>query len=253
LKQVIFLASGRGSNFQSFVDHVQLGVLKNISIKGVISNHRDSKVLSIAEGFGISSFYVEGVSGRKFDNSNDRNNARVAFDKECVSLVQKLDIDFIILAGFDQILTPNFVDNYAARILNIHPAYDTKRFGGRNMVGIKVHESVIAQKEKYSGCTVHLVTTAVDEGPAIVKKRVEVLEGDTAENLASRILVMEHLAFPEALQLLVDDRVVVSQSGNHCFVDRYSGNWDIEWARSQEAYIKFAKSENRKQMDGIRE
>ena len=109
------------------------------------------------------------------------------------------------------------------------------------MVGLKVHETILAQKMEYSGCTVHFVTGAVDQGPVILKKKVHVLQNDTPEKLESRILEQEHLAYPEALQLLVDGRVFIPSSGNQCYVDRYSNNWDIEWSRRQEAYLDYVK------------
>ena len=99
------------------------------------------------------------------------------------------------------------------------------------MVGLKVHEKVLVQKMNYSGCTVHFVTSAVDQGPVILKKRVQVLPNDTPEKLESRILEQEPLAYPEALQLVVDGRVYIPSSGNQCYVDRYGDNWDIEWSR----------------------
>jgi phosphoribosylglycinamide formyltransferase 1 len=243
-KNIVFLASGRGSNFQSFVDHLRLGILKNVSIKGIICNHLGAPVLQRAKAAEIAAYEIEGVAGKKFGSSEEREQARMAFDNECVSVSKLLEADYVILAGFDQILTENFTDNFSYRILNIHPAYDLRVFGGKNMVGSKVHELVISRKMSYSGCSIHLVTSSVDQGPVILKKRVDVLPNDTARTLESRILEQEHLAYPEALQLLVDGRVVISGAGSRCLIDRYSENWDIEWAKRQESYLEFVKSHN---------
>lgn len=240
MNKILFLASGRGSNFGAFVDHVRLGILQNASIACLISNHPGTGAVKIAKESGIPFYEIEGVSGKKFDSIEARKRAREKFDEECLSIARNQNADYLLLAGFDQILTPVLIDNFHLRILNIHPAYDTVRFGGRNMVGSKVHQSVIDQKEVYSGCTVQIVTSTVDEGPAIVKKRVDLLKEDTADSLAARILNLEHLAFPEALQLMIDGRVIISESEKQCFVDRYSGNWDVEWTRRQESYIKLA-------------
>ncbi len=241
-KNVIFLASGRGTNFQSFVDHGRLGVLRNITIKGLICNHLGTQVLERAKAANLQTFEIEGVAGRKFGTREERDLARLAFDNECVSIGKKFEIDYVILAGFDQILTRSFTENFPFRILNIHPAYDLRLFGGKNMLGSKVHEAVIAQKMKYSGCSVHFVTCSVDQGPVIMKKKIEIRPNDTPRTLESRILEQEHLIYPESLQLLVDGRVVVSDSENRCFVDKYSDNWDIEWSKRQESYIEFVKS-----------
>jgi phosphoribosylglycinamide formyltransferase-1 len=241
-KNILFLSSGRGSNFQSFVDHVRLDILKNVSIKALVCNHLGAQVLQRAKAANITAFEIEGVTGKKFNSSKEKDEARLAFDNECVAISKTFDIDYVILAGFDQILTKSFNDNFPYRILNIHPAYDLRVFGGRNMVGSKVHEAVIAQKMRYSGCSVHLVTNSIDQGPVVMKKRVDILPNDTPRTLESRILEQEHLAYPEALQLLVDGRVILSESGSGCFVDRYSEDWDIEWSKRQESYIRYVKS-----------
>jgi phosphoribosylglycinamide formyltransferase 1 len=244
-KNILFLASGRGSNFQSFVDHLRLHVLKNIEIRGLICNHSGALVIQRAKAANIASFEMEGIAGKKFESSDKRDLARLAFDNECISISKSLNSDYLVLAGFDQILTKAFIDNFPYRILNIHPAYDLKRFGGRMMIGSKVHEMVLAQKAKYSGCSVHLVTPAVDQGPVIIKKRVEVLPSDDPTSLESRILEQEHLAYPEALQLLVDGRVIISDSlGARCFVDRHSDDWDVEWSTRQQSYIDYVKNHN---------
>jgi phosphoribosylglycinamide formyltransferase-1 len=218
-----------------------LGVLKDISIKALICNHPGIQVVRRARNAEITTFEIEGVTGKKFGSREEKHQARLAFDNECVSISKTLNIAYIVLAGFDQILSKSFTNNFPYRILNIHPAYDLKLFGGKSMVGLKVHETVLGQKMNYSGCTVHFVTGAVDQGPVILKKRVQVLPNDTPEKLESRILEQEHLAYPEALQMVVDGRVYIPSSGNQCYVDRYGDNWDIEWSRRQEAYIDHVK------------
>ncbi len=248
-KNVLFLASGRGSNFQAFVDHLRLGVLKEVSIKALICNRPGAPVVQRAREAEVPVFEIEGIAGKKFEPKEKRELARLAFDNECISISKLYEIDYVILAGFDQVLTKSFVDNFPFRILNIHPAYDLQLFGGSNMVGSKVHESVIASGARYSGCSVHLVTSAVDQGPIISKKRVSVLHGDTADSLAARILEQEHLVYPEAVQLLVDGRVIVSDSGARCYVDRYSGRWDLEWEERQQSYIDFFTEEKRGRTD----
>lgn len=244
VSNAFFLASGRGSNFQAFVDHVHLGVLKRIAIKGLICNHAGALVTKRAKDAGIEYVELEGVAGRKFTSRDERDQARQNFDEQCISIIKEHETDYVILAGFDQILTKSFIDVFPHSILNIHPAYDLKLFGGKNMVGAKVHEAVLSQETGYSGCSVHLVTAMVDQGPVILKKRVEVLPNDTAQSLENRILEQEHLAYPESLQLLVDHRVFIPDPGDKCYVDRYSDNWDIDWMKRQQSYVDYAKTKN---------
>jgi phosphoribosylglycinamide formyltransferase-1 len=236
-KRLLFLASGRGSNFQAFVDHIQLGVLKNLSIAGLVCNQKGAPVVERGKKAEVETTEIEGISRKKFPSTIEREQARQAFDKKCLEIVVSHDVDYVVLAGFDQIVSKMFVEQCPFRIINIHPAYNLRKFGGKNMVGSKVHEAVVSSGEAYSGCTVHFVSGEVDQGPAILKRKVPVLSGDTPLRLEERILSEEHLAYPEALQLLVDERVFVSSSGTSCFVDRYSDNWDIEWFARQSIYI----------------
>ena len=109
------------------------------------------------------------------------------------------------------------------------------------MVGYKVHEAAIALRMGYSGCSIPLVTQAVDQGPVILKKRVDVLPDDTARNLENRILEQEHLSYPEVLKLIVDGKVLLRDSGNEYYVDLCSNNWDIEWSKRQQAYVEYVR------------
>lgn len=241
---MLFLASGRGSNFKSFVDHIRLGVLRDVSIEALVANHQSAPVLGIAREAGVLAIEIEGTAGKSFDSKEDREKARINFDNQCLTLVKAYAVDYVLLAGFDQILTKTFVDNVPDRILNIHPAYDLKNFGGKNMVGSKVHSSVIKSGGNFSGCTVHIVRHDVDQGPAILKKKVPLLENETPISLEQRILEFEHLVYPEALQLMVDGRVLLGRENGRCYVDRYSENWDIEWWKRQQAYFNAIHTSN---------
>ncbi len=238
VKNLLFLASGRGSNFKSFVDHIRLGILKAVAVKILVSNRVNAPVLEIARIADIATKELVGTSGRSFVSKEEREKARLDFDKQCLELVHQFSIDYVLLAGFDQILSKSFVDSMPCRILNIHPAYDLRAFGGKNMVGSKVHDSVVRSEVRYSGCTVHFVANEIDQGPAILKERVAILPDDTAGSLEQRILAYEHLLYPQALQLLVDGRVFLSDDRTKCYVDRFSDNWDIEWWKRQEAYLR---------------
>ena len=243
MERMLVLASGRGTDFQSIADHSKLGVFKDVEIVGLICNHHDAPVLKRARDAGVQSYLIKGVTGERFHSHEEREAARIAFDTECIGIVKKLNAGLVVLAGFDQIVSRNFVDVCKFRILNIHPAYDLGRFGGKNMVGVKVHELVIKSGVGYSGCTIHFVTNDVDGGPVILKKKVEISQGETPESLEKKILQTEHLAYPEAIQLLADGRVKVDDTGKRCFVDRFSDGWDIEWDQRQQRYIANLKDE----------
>ena len=235
--RVMVLASGRGTDFQAIADHLQLGILRNVELSCLVCNHSDAPVLGRAEKMGVKALFFEGVTGLKFSSVKDREEKRLEFDRRCISLVREMELGLVVLAGFDQILTSQFVEACPFKILNIHPAYDLRRFGGKNRVGRKVHELVLQSGANYSGCTVHYVTADVDLGPAFLKKRVEISDKETPESLEKKVLQLEHLAYPEAIQLVADERVIVAPDGKMCYVDRYSDDWDLEWEERQQKYI----------------
>ena len=214
-----------------------MGIFKGVVISGMICNHEDAPVIKRAQDIGIPSFVIRGVTGAQFPTPKAKEEARLAFDNRCVALVKETRADLVVLAGFDQIVSKVFVEACKFKILNIHPAYDMDRFGGKNMVGRKVHEMVLKSGVGYSGCTIHYVTNDVDGGPVILKKKTEISKSDTPESLERRILQLEHVAYPEAIQLFADGRVRVDESGRKCFVDRYSDSWDIDWDSRQQSYI----------------
>ena len=242
-KRILVMASGRGSDFQAIVDHEKLGILKNVEIAALICNHNDSPVIEKAKNTDIERIIIEGVTGKKFASPQERDRSRREFDNKCLEKIVDLGIDLVVLAGFDQILSNDLVNSFMFKILNIHPAYNMKLFGGKNMVGTKVHELVLSMHSEYSGCTVHFVTNDIDLGPVILKKRLNIHSGETPESLEKGILALEHLAYPEAIQLVSDGRVRLGESGKQCFVDRYSDNWDIDWDNRQKKYIEKIEKE----------
>lgn len=237
-KKVLVLASGRGSDFQAITDHINLGILNNVKIECLVCNHAGAMVLERAARLGIETFCFPGVTGTKFETKEERETARSSFDQRWRELAKKSGIDLVVLAGFDQILSSAALENSPPLLINIHPAYDLQRFGGKNMVGRKVHEAVLNSGADYSGCTVHVVTNIVDMGAPILKKKVKITPGESVESLEQKVLAMEHLAYPEVIQLLADDRVIIKDEGSKCFVDRLSNNWDSEWKRRQARYLE---------------
>ncbi len=132
-----------------------------------------------------------------------RNKTREAFEQELIDVLDLYRPDLIVLAGFMRILTPLFVNHYPNKIINIHPALLP------SFPGTHGQRDALAYGVKVSGCTVHIVSTDVDGGPILVQRTVPVLDMDTEESLAARILKEEHNALPEAVELFASGRVRV--------------------------------------------
>ena len=178
------LVSGRGSNLQSIMDHIAAGDLP-LEVAVVISDKAEAKALKRAAGAGIATAVVI----RKAYASKQEFEA--AIDVK----LREHQVQLVVLAGFMRILSGFFVQKWQHKIVNIHPAL-LPSFTGLDAQGQAVRYGV-----KVSGCTVHFVDEGTDTGPIILQKVVPVLNGDTGETLAARILVEEHKALPEALRL----------------------------------------------------
>jgi phosphoribosylglycinamide formyltransferase-1 len=191
---VAVLISGRGSNLQSIIDACANPDFP-ASVKVVLSNEPDAYGLERATQAGIPTEIVP----------HKAHPSRKEFEEAMQAVLAKYDIDLICLAGFMRVLTSDFVAKWEGRMLNIHPsllpAYP----------GLHTHERVLANHEKESGCTIHFVTPGLDEGPTLLQKRVPVLQNDTAETLAARVLEQEHIAYPEAIRLLALGKVHYSK------------------------------------------
>ncbi|HUK50756.1 MAG TPA: phosphoribosylglycinamide formyltransferase [Terriglobales bacterium] len=236
MKRLAVFASGRGSNFKAIISHEKLRVLQNVQVSLLITNDPDAAASSIAEQNSIPHVYLEGTWRRKFSNKNEREMARERFDRGALEVLKKFRIDVIALAGFMQVLGPTIVRAYPNAVMNIHPATNLMKFGGPGMFGNRVHEAVLREGEKESGCTVHYADESVDGGPVILQSIVPVETTDTPETLAERILVQEHRTYSKALQLHVDDRISVKE---HRAIVDYSGGWEEGWNRRQEAFIQY--------------
>lgn len=188
---IAVFASGGGSNLQAILD-----VEKRVGLNGgrvdlVFSNNPDAKALERARSFGKETLCLpsKGFAGSRED-----------YDRRVLEELRKRGIVLVCLAGYMRILTPVFTQAYRGCLLNIHPALLPK-FGGEGFYGHHVHEAVLAAGEKESGATVHFVTDGVDAGPIIVQGKVPVLENDTPNTLAARVLEVEHLLYPAAVQV----------------------------------------------------
>jgi phosphoribosylglycinamide formyltransferase 1 len=187
----VFL-SGRGSNFRAIQAAVDAGKI-NASIALVFSNVESAPGLLTARERGLETFYL-----------NPKLFAvREEYDKEAVRQVRKRDVDLICLAGYMRILTPYLCREFKNRCMNIHPALLP------SFPGLHVQQKAIDWGVKYSGATVHFVAEEVDMGPIIIQAAVPVLQDDTEDTLAARILVEEHKIYPEAVRLFFEGRLEV--------------------------------------------
>ncbi len=183
---IVVLISGRGSNLQAILD-------AGLPVSAVISNKRDAGGLSIASARGIKTAVIQG---------NDYGT-REGFDAALAAEIAKYSPAAVALAGFMRILTPRFVSRYADRLLNVHPSLLPA------FTGLKTHERALAAGVKVHGCTVHFVTPELDAGPIVAQAAVPVLAGDTADELAARVLRQEHKIYPQALRWLVEGKLSI--------------------------------------------
>jgi phosphoribosylglycinamide formyltransferase 1 len=176
------LLSGRGSNFLAIAENIAQGKLKSCEIAVVISNKADALGLEATRARGLQAMAIE-AHGRK----------RVEHDREIVACLREHKVDLVCLAGYMRLLSPEFVQAFPERILNIHPSL-LPAFPGLN-----AQEQAFAFGVQVAGCTVHFVDEQLDHGVIVLQKTVPVLEGDDAHTLSMRILEQEHIAYSEAI------------------------------------------------------
>lgn len=189
-KRIAVLVSGGGSNLQSIIDNIEQGNL-NCEISYVIAD-RECYGLERAEKHGIKNVLL------------DRKVLKEKLSDEISSVLENDDekTDYIVLAGYLSILSPEFIKKWSRKIINIHPSLLPK-FGGKGMYGMNVHRAVIEEKETESGCTIHFVDTGVDTGEIILQMKVPVLSDDTPEILQKRVLEKEHVLLIEGIKKLL--------------------------------------------------
>lgn len=178
------LASGRGSNLQAIIDHFDgLGRLATVVL--VASNRADAPALARAASASIET--------ARFNAADDGS--------ELLALLRRFRVDLVILAGYLKRIPPQVIDAFRGRILNVHPAL-LPAFGGEGMYGGRVHEAVLAAGAEKTGVTVHLVDNDYDRGPIVSQWIVPVLAGDSADSLAARVLEVEHIVYPRAVEMV---------------------------------------------------
>ncbi|SMO86383.1 phosphoribosylglycinamide formyltransferase [Gracilimonas mengyeensis] len=187
-KNIVVFASGSGTNFQAIIDAAESGHL-NARISGLITNKKDIGSIERAKKHSIP---VKIIPPTDFSSEQD-------FATHLIKQLEKWNADLVVLAGYLKKIPKQMIQAYPNRILNIHPALLPK-YGGKGFYGIHVHRAVLEAGEEESGCTIHIVTEAFDEGPVLAQAKVPVKKDDTPEELANRILKEEHKLYPAVIQ-----------------------------------------------------
>ena len=190
------LVSGGGTNLQALLDAEKAGALGGGKITAVVSDRSGAYALERAKAAGIPALVAEPDMGLSKEERRRELSGRL------LGLAKNHRIDLLVLAGYLSILSGKIIDEYAGKIINLHPALLPK-FGGEGMYGEKVHRAVIEAGETESGCTVHLVDAGTDTGPILLQRKIPVHGGDTPDTLAERIHREEHIAIVEAVVMMV--------------------------------------------------
>jgi phosphoribosylglycinamide formyltransferase-1 len=197
LKIAVF-ASGRGSNFESILNSIESGKIKNTEIVCVLSNKSDAGALEFAKRKNIPAVHI---SRQQYLTNDD-------FASSLIKRMDEFEVNFIVLAGYMKILSPVIVRKFKNRIINIHPAL-LPRFGGKGMYGIHVHEAVLKSGENISGASVHIVDEEYDHGPILMQETVNIDENETVETLAAKVLKVEHKIYPEVVRLFSESKIKI--------------------------------------------
>jgi phosphoribosylglycinamide formyltransferase 1 len=188
--RVAVLISGEGSNLQALIDAARAARL-GAEIVAVVSNRGAARGLERARAAGIAALHLPGQRGQ----------GRAEYDAALAALLAPHDPELLVLAGFMRILSPQFVEKFAGRVLNIHPSLLPK------YPGLDTHRRVLEAHDGWHGATVHFVTAELDLGPAIIQYRLRVRAGDTTESLAQRVHVGEHIILPRAVSWFAAGRL----------------------------------------------
>jgi len=190
--RIAILISGGGSNMVSLINAIKYNKINALPAI-VISNNSNAAGLDKAADLDIPTRYID---HRKFSGN------REAFEKRLNNLLQDEKIDIICLAGFMRILTKSFIDQWNNKILNIHPSLLPK------YKGLNTHQRAIDAYDKISGCSVHIVTSELDGGLVLGQRTVDIESTDTARTLAEKVLIEEHILYPEILNKFINDRYI---------------------------------------------
>jgi phosphoribosylglycinamide formyltransferase-1 len=193
MKNLGILLSGRGSNFEAIARNVASEKISNARIAVVISNKPDAGGLETARRMGLTALVIP-----------SKGKTREEHDRLIVAALKEHNVDLVCLAGYMRLISPWFVEQFPQQILNIHPSLLP------SFPGLEAQEQAFAYGVKISGCTVHFVDAELDHGTIILQKTVAVLESDDEHSLAARILEQEHIAYSEAINIVLAGKFTIS-------------------------------------------
>ena len=199
---IAVFASHGGSDLQAIIDGCKNERI-DADVAVVISNNKDSGALQRAENENIPNFHM----------STKKYGSEEILAKEILKVLKQYDIDMIFLAGYMKLLHGSILEKYDNRIFNIHPALLPK-FGGKGMFGMNVHSAVIKAKEKETGVTIHRVNAEYDSGEIVAQAKVAVMENDTPETLAARVLLREHEFLVEVISGIAEGKIQLGSTAS---------------------------------------
>ena len=184
------LGSTKGTDLQAILDAIHSKKL-SATVSTVISNRKNAYILDRAKDHSVPFYFI-----------SHKGKDRKDFDAEMTEVLKKHEVDLVLLIGFMRILSSSFCREWRDRILNVHPSLLPKYAGGMDT---NVHEEVLKNREKETGCTIHFVTDELDSGPILIQNKFAVEEGDTIETLKSKVQILEGEAFLEAIPLMANN------------------------------------------------
>ena len=196
--RIAVFASGRGSNFLAILKNIETGYIP-AKIALCITNNPNAGIIGIAR---VNKIPVRVFIPKEFTDAKQFNDA-------ILSELEAEKVDYIILAGYLKLIGAQIVERFENRIINIHPAL-LPSFGGKGMYGHHVHEAVFNRGVKLSGATIHLVISDFDDGPIVMQKSVDITAVQSPEDIAAKVLEIEHEIFSEAVKLMVENKLQLS-------------------------------------------
>ena len=184
-------ASGRGSNFEAVYSLIKSGEI-NANVRCLISNNPNAPALDFAKNNGIETYII-----------NVKSNA---YYEQLFEILSKHEIQLIVLAGYMKLIPENVVERFPNKIINIHPAL-LPSFGGKGCYGMNVHKKVLKSGVKFTGATVHFVNQNYDEGQIIAQEIVSISPEDTAEDIATKVLKIEHKLLPQVVKQICKNQL----------------------------------------------
>jgi len=198
---IAVFVSGGGTNLQAIIDNIESGNITNTKIGLVLSNKRDVYALERAKKHNIP---ARVLTCNEYDNTDYYCN-------DLIELLESMNIDLIVLAGYLAIIPKRIIDRYPNRIINVHPSL-IPAFSGKGYYGLKVHQGVLDRGCKVTGATVHFVDEGTDTGPIILQKAVMVKDNDTPDTLQKRVMEeAEWVILPQAIDLIANDKIRVNE------------------------------------------